>query len=146
MSVESLKWTSEYEFGLPDIDDEHKSLFGAINRLIETASSDDPAKDIAINVSIEFLIQYVNEHFANEEALFDQTEYPDAEKHKKMHTDLKNKVLDFKERYNQGDEQALIDFVPVAKNWLTNHILNEDKKYVDYCLKADVGLTSRAAI
>lgn len=142
MSQDSLKWSDKLVFELPDIDSEHKALFNHLNDVIELKDMEVGA-DIAVQVSLEFLVKYVNHHFKAEEEIFDQTDYPLKEEHKRMHEALKKTVMDFKSRIDQGDLSALNDFIPVAKDWLTNHIDKVDRGYVEYCQSAGIGTKSR---
>lgn len=142
MEENLLKWSEEYAFGLPDIDFEHKQLFNNINNIIELKDL-GPGLEIAVQVHLEFLVKYVDQHFKAEEEMFDQTDYPHKEEHKRAHEALKNTVFQFQERILKGDTQALDDFIPVAKNWLVNHINKVDRAYVEYCQAKNIGVKSK---
>ena len=143
--LEPIEWSESYSFGLPDIDSEHKSLFAAIERL-RPANTEDLGGDIEVNIAIDFLFNYIKEHFDAEEALFIQTDYPLVEKHKRAHEYYKKPVATLKEKVLINRKEAVDDFIPIAVKWLSHHILEEDRGYVSYCKEKGVGLKSRSAL
>lgn len=140
-----FQWSAKYSFGLPDIDTQHEQLFTVIGRLIDSWHLEE-GREIAASIALDFLINYVREHFAEEEELFKQTKYPKAKEHIKMHEDLRKAVADFKTKVEQGDYSGMDKFIEVAKNWLTNHILKVDREYVEFCKAAGIGLRPKYQI
>ena len=59
--------TKDLETGNAVIDREHKELFGAVNRLLDACGKGQGRA--AMESAIQFLLDYVDKHFANEERL-----------------------------------------------------------------------------
>jgi hemerythrin-like metal-binding protein len=61
---------------------------------------------------------------------FDDWAYPDAEAHCAMHAELRQKVFDYRRQIQEKDAthlaRTMADFL---RDWLTQHILVEDRKY-----------------
>ncbi len=120
-------WKEKYELGLDQTDLEHKELFKISAEFVEAVKS-GAEKDIVTRCFNRLLDQTI-EHFDNEEKLFTQYNYDDKKHHlithKKLLTSLNsiNKNRDY--NFSLGVEEFLF------KNQVS-HILEEDKKFVDY--------------
>lgn len=129
MEREFITWDDELSVGIQEIDEQHKILVNLINRLFNEAlvkHNVSVAKEILTE-----LVQYTIIHFAVEESLFRIFNYPEYERHKQQHEELKRQVIALKDRIEQGEEitTELINFL---RGWLKKHILHEDKKYTNF--------------
>ena len=86
------------------------------------------AKNIAEPLLIK-LIQYTQEHFSAEEKLLASVQYPQLPGHHLLHTGLTQQVEDFLVRFQSGERALNINLLNFLQDWLTKHILSEDKKY-----------------
>lgn len=121
-------WSKELETGNEMIDTQHKQLIEAFNNLLEACTTGKAQTDL--NKTMDFLIQYTVKHFADEEKLQRQYNYPEYENHKKLHEDFKLVVLDLAEQLKKdGSSISLVTKVNLnIGNWLRNHIKKEDAK------------------
>ena len=123
-----MEWTPAMFVGVKEIDAEHKKLVLLINQLYEAMQRG--AGHEALGQILTGLINYTATHFAHEEKLFAETNYPDAVAHKKEHENLKQRVLDIQKRYKAGEEDTLsIETLTFLKNWLINHTTGSDRKF-----------------
>jgi hemerythrin len=88
-----IAWLPSFETGLPEIDNEHKSLVESI-RLIEAALNDG---DLATSATLfgDFIKQ-AKEHFKHEEAFLISIDFPRVEAHSIAHKrllDMADKTL-----------------------------------------------------
>ena len=77
-------------------------------------------------------MQYVRFHFAQEEEYMQRINYPGLIEHKKIHAKFHVQILDY---YNQAQEGKMVLYTEIIKtlrNWLEDHIMNEDNKYGDF--------------
>ncbi len=74
------------------------------------------------------LRDYTVYHFAFEEKLMQQANYPKLEEHREIHKDFVKAVKHFKERYEHG-EDITSELMRVLQVWLINHIENTDGDY-----------------
>ncbi len=125
--VEPVEWSSELELGVPEIDAQHKELVERLNRFIIATNEGVNQKEV--EKTLAFLSDYVVEHFRAEEALQRKYNYPDYEKHKKIHEQFIAAVKDYQERFQK--EGANLGFVIKMQktliDWLVNHITKTDK-------------------
>jgi len=128
-----FEWKKEFSVGIASIDGQHQNLF-AIGRELYAAMSAGQGKE-KVGRILERLIQYASVHFAHEERLLQQCNYPAYEAHKKEHEALTKRVLAFQAEYNSGAVAMTIQVLQFMKNWLEHHILEQDRAYAP-CLAA----------
>ena len=121
-------FTKDLETGNALIDQEHKELINAINKLLDACSvgkGRDTLKETA-----EFLYKYTDKHFSDEEKLQLSSHYPDYANHKKYHEEFKKVVRDIVNQLNtEGATVVLVGKVNSSiAGWLINHIKREDVK------------------
>ena len=73
MSVSRYEFTKKLETGNAIIDKEHRELFQAVNKLLEACS--EGKGRASMDETINFLNNYVNQHFSHEEQLQKQSGY-----------------------------------------------------------------------
>ena len=61
--------------------------------------------------ALNFLLQYTEDHFAEEEQLMQKHGFPELDSHQKKHEYLKNEVLQYKRRFDTGESMDDIDFI-----------------------------------
>jgi len=122
-----LTWSDNYSVGVAAIDSQHKALVDTLNQL-----HDGMMKGQAASVTgplLMKLVDYTRNHFADEEKLMAQTKYPSLQQHHAHHVDLTKQVEDFVGRYDRGEITLNVKLLNFLRDWLTNHILKEDKEY-----------------
>jgi hemerythrin len=126
------KWNDSLATGQPQIDDQHKKLFDAVNDLIKTAEAGKAEADI--KKSLDFLTDYTIKHFFDEQALQQKYQYPDYQNHVKYHEEFKATVRDLSHQLIlKGTSKELVDdLCKKFVDWLLNHIEIQDKKFAAY--------------
>jgi hemerythrin len=121
-------WTEELTTGVEIIDTQHKQLFKALNDLVEACFSGQV--HAKLDSTAEFLVDYTAKHFADEEKLQEQCQYPGQAQHKKLHEAFKATVGELAAEIKAGKPSAaLVRKVNSSLgNWLIHHIKEEDKK------------------
>jgi hemerythrin len=126
MADKFMKWQKEFDFGIPDIDAQHHSVFDLIDELNEAfVNRETEAKMKSL---LDSLKKYADNHFATEEKYFREVKFTQAAEHIKSHQAYKEKIMELIVKHNQGLNvtYALMSFL---RTWWTQHILNEDKAY-----------------
>ena len=133
----AYQWDSTLETGYEKVDNQHKQLVAAVNSLMEASAGGKG--DNAVMGTLEFLTSYAVKHFADEEKLQVQYQYPDYLNHKRIHDDFKGVVGEFVQRVNeQGPTQELINEVSSAIGaWLLNHIKGDDFRMAAFVKAAE---------
>lgn len=120
-------WSEKMETGISKFDNQHKKLVEIINNLYSAiqAGKSDQVLDKILNELVEYTVY----HFNSEEEAFKQFNYPEYEKHHKIHEDLKATVVDFISKYKSGDQAIGFSLMNFLKKWLVQHIMGTDTKY-----------------
>ena len=115
------------------IDTQHKELIDKINKLLDSCET-SKEKTVAVK-TLDYLADYTEFHFGEEEKLQAEINYPGIAEHKKEHDKLCAVVKDL---YNmleeeEGPSNAFVE--QVNKNvieWLYRHIKGFDRSVSEY--------------
>ena len=124
--MSKVVWLEKYNTGIVEIDNQHRQIVDYLNQLGEARAigSVKGVRDV-----IAGIVDYTMSHFAFEEALMEQAEYPFAHAHKSVHETFIKRVGRFQERFDAG-EAISEELHDVLKRWLINHIQRDDAAYV----------------
>ena len=121
-----MKWKDEYNIGVELIDGQHKKLAETIGELKAELPAEEKNKQIG--ETLKFLVGYAQKHFAAEEELMKMVKYPDYDYHKELHKKFTGEVTAVLVKIKKGVPVQAADLSSFLTEWLTNHILKEDKK------------------
>lgn len=124
-----FRWTDKMSVKSEEIDQQHKQLVNILNELYQ-AFMDREHKE-RIGSIISQLSDYTRYHFNTEENYFTSFNYFDREKHIKEHQDFRNKVDEFMKKYHDSIGSLTYDVMNFLRNWLNNHIMETDQKYIE---------------
>jgi len=120
-----LSWSNKFSIDVEMVDDQHRKLFNLINTMYDLLRANSAGK--ALSDALDALIDYTKYHFKAEEELMLQIEYVRYSRHKLAHENLTRQAVDFKGEMTDGKGNA-DEFLNFLYNWLTKHIMEEDKK------------------
>ena len=130
MAKKLIEWTDKLSIDNGLIDTQHQKLVELINDLY-AAFLEGKANEHLTDI-IEELAAYTVSHFKTEEVFFAKVSYPEIEEHKIEHTNFVNKVLEFKNKLASGEVSLSYDIMNFLRDWLKNHILVSDRKYISF--------------
>jgi len=124
----ALKWTEELSVGYGLIDEQHKELFVRYNSLLD-ACKEGRGRETIIPV-LDFMVEYVTKHFAEEEQYMKTFNFPDSHEHVQEHRELYKHVTEVhKELQEKGATIAVITAINHTMfNWLLRHVKQTDVK------------------
>ncbi|RME67755.1 MAG: hemerythrin [Nitrospirae bacterium] len=129
-----IPWSDKFSVGVTEIDSQHKKLFSLYNNLVDAMYEGETMGKL--QETLDKLIEYVVFHFTTEENYMKKYNYPEYEDHKKMHVYLRDKTLDIHRDFSEGKPVLTADVVDFLKKWLTEHVINVDKKLGKFLKKA----------
>ncbi len=124
--MKEIAWTPDLAVGIDVIDAQHKTLIRHLSDLNEALTTGTgPAK---VASTLNFLIDYTQFHFEEEEKHMAQTGYPDLEHHKKLHGEFRAILSNMEEELEEeGATKMLADAIDtLLVNWLFQHIRTID--------------------
>ena len=125
-----IQWSSELSVQIKTIDKQHQHLIGMINELND-AMLHGKGKEIVGRI-INGLVRYSKTHFSTEENYFSQFGYSHASEHVGEHEKFVKKATAFKNDFAHERVTLSIQVIDFLSDWLRNHILVTDKKYVAF--------------
>lgn len=121
-----MEWDDKFSVNVAEIDEQHKKLFGMISIFYETLRDE---KKAALGTLLNSMVDYTVYHFSTEEKYMDKFNYPGTESHKKEHKFFTEKVLDVKERFDNGKLVITFEITNFLRDWIANHVQGTDKRY-----------------
>ncbi len=119
--------TKDLETGSSIIDREHRELFGAVNKLLETCEKGQGQMEV--RNALDFLLRYVDRHFGHEEQLQTQNKYPEYTTHKRFHENYTAKLKQIAAKVGpNGPSAADLASLNSHVALLVSHIRTADKK------------------
>jgi len=123
-----VAWSDDYNLGFEQVDSQHRRLFELVNNLVKACM--EKLDMILLQDTLDFLVKYTVQHFADEEAVQLEYNYPGYKEHKQMHEDFKVTVGQHVQQFNEsGSSEELSNTMnKIVVRWLINHIQREDMK------------------
>lgn len=119
--------TKDLECGNAIIDNEHRELFAAVNKLMDACSKGQGRT--SIEPTMKFLLNYVDKHFAHEEELQRKSSYPGLAAHKQFHITYTRKLRELAAAIPAaGPSIADLSSLNQHISLLVTHIRSEDKR------------------
>lgn len=124
--------------GNETIDTQHKELISRIKQFVDTCESGD-GKVKAIKI-LDYLTEYTNFHFSEEEKLQEKIGYPGLKEHQEKHAEFKKNLKDL-DAFLEESEGPTDEFVQQVKSnvvdWLFTHIKAFDRSVAEYIFLND---------
>lgn len=133
--AEIAQWRPEYETGYTLIDDQHRSLFHAINAL-HSAILVGRGEEL-LERTLKILGSYTTIHFKTEEHFMVELQYPDYQQHVAQHRALRQRVEAFLvAEAEHSDRRLALRVSRFLTEWLIHHIKAEDQRMIDFLRQA----------
>jgi len=123
-----MGWTEDLSVGVDLIDKQHKVWFDKANQLFDAGKSGKAKEFIA--QMLQFLDEYTQMHFRDEEKYMLSIHYPEYATQKALHTNFIAELTKLKKDYAESGSNiaVIINANQMVINWLVNHISTQDKK------------------
>jgi hemerythrin len=130
MAMAFMPWSESFKTGLTRIDEQHRWLVDATNRLHDEITQSTPDRTMVTEV-LEGLVDYAMNHFILEEELFQRYGYPQTMAHRAEHDAFSREATELLMRH-EGGADVQLDTLDFLKEWLKHHILVVDMAYVPF--------------
>ncbi len=122
-----IEWNSSLNVGISQIDAQHRQLAGMLNELFDALRAGKGR--VVLERTLNALIKYTRDHFAAEERLMAEHDFPGLAEHKAAHQQLIERVAEFKAKLQQGQTSISSELFNFLKGWLIYHIQQQDQEY-----------------
>jgi hemerythrin len=122
-----IEWRSDFETGVPDVDQEHRELVDLINELHNELESDsDPDM---VSAFLGEVFARISAHFALEESVMRKHKYDEYEAHKTDHEKLLDDIRDIMDDFDAGDFDNYDDALSATvRDWFVDHFKTKDAR------------------
>lgn len=125
MDSRANAWSPSIEFGVPEIDDQHRELFEL------AASFRGHGDEIRVMKALAILCDYAKVHLRDEEELLARIGYPDIEAHREAHSQFRQMLRHLLQDARSLTLDQVADRVEALINgWFYNHIVRVDRLYI----------------
>lgn len=122
-------WSERFSMGIDTIDAQHRGLIDILN---ETYDATSECNNAFTSELFAKLVTYTEVHFKTEEDALQNMASPLYGEHKKMHVQFIARLMEMKnEMTDQSPAETREECLTFLKKWLVNHILTEDRKYME---------------
>ncbi len=125
-----VQWNPSFSVQVKEMDAQHQVLIEIVNQLHEAMRAGKGSQEIG--AIVDQMIAYSQRHFQQEEQLLANQQYPGLLHQKGEHRAFIQKAQEFKQKAAQGQAALSVTVSGYLKDWWTNHIQVEDKKYSQY--------------
>ena len=122
-----ISWDQSYSVNVAELDGHHQKLFYLMNCLHDAMS--EGKGDSMIRGIVEELVNHTYTHFQREEALMEQTNFPELKLHRIEHEKLMARVAEFRDELDSGRGLNTAVVLEFLRGWLPNHINAMDQSY-----------------
>ena len=127
-------WKDAFTLGVPSVDAEHRQFFEIMNRCARAAA--EGGTPTALALVLKELATYADHHFKNEEAALDRVGYPELPLQRAEH----RRFIEDLARLEAGETANLLGALALMRDWLMQHILGNDRRYVTWIEKERPGV------
>jgi hemerythrin len=128
--MDTINWSSEYNVGVGILDEQHKNIILAFNRLVKAEAPQ--TNSVVISDLLDQMTKYAQKHFQTEEALLIEHGYPLFDDHKRGHIEYRKKVVDLCTATTLNVSQVPHAILEFLARWWKHHILFEDMQYKSF--------------
>ncbi|MBF0269167.1 MAG: bacteriohemerythrin [Alphaproteobacteria bacterium] len=122
-----IRWSETMSVGHPVLDRDHQTLIGLVNQMSLPANRCDRT---VLEFVLDELLGYTSAHFTREEEHLRRIGFSGIERHEAIHRDLVDELRAIRANFYEGNDSLGDKVANFVADWLRNHILLEDKKYV----------------
>jgi hemerythrin-like metal-binding protein len=149
-SVENFfQWRQEWVLDLKNIDDQHRMLVGAVNklsplylRLTKNPKGENASRE-KLTARLNLLYGDLEQHFRDEEKLMLEVAYPHHRSHAHAHVMLLAELKNYCNRITNRDEELDMGTLYSLKTWFITHML-DDREFAAHYHASRIGDRHRA--
>ena len=123
-------WRPKVLLEIPELDEDHQRLLGCVNALIAAVASKAPA---GLQSALSELQSETAAHFAREETLMGEAQYPRLKQHCARHQRLLRELRILRVAFDASGRLRL-PLVPMnyIRHWFVAHVAQEDRMVASY--------------
>jgi hemerythrin-like metal-binding protein len=133
--MDHVSWQPEYSVGEASLDTQHQTFFKMIDDLRDAI--DSGREEIELIGTLQGMLDYLQNHFVFEEHYMEKGGYPELESHRQEHIQFSRHATELISRYLSDEHVDAYKVLDYLEQWLTQHILGTDHKYMLFFQQRD---------
>ena len=125
-----FEWNEDLILGNETIDEHHRHLVELLNSAHESFIYG--MRQGGLKRMVAELVAYTDYHFAAEEAIMQDHQYPDRDAHIQEHETFRQKAMEMHEKYRKDHLPAYLEITVFLLEWLFAHINVTDRSVFEY--------------
>jgi len=127
--MDKIAWDDNLSIGIDSIDQQHKMLIQRLQAVCEAIETNQG--EGAIAKTLDFLLDYADFHFTEEEKQMSEHDYPGLDLQKQQHEEFRDAVKKLVEDFEaEGAVKDIADHIrDFLFNWLKKHIRDVDLQF-----------------
>jgi hemerythrin-like metal-binding protein len=123
----TFRWTEAFRVNIAILDQQHQQLIDTINQLDQALRKGEGKA--ALEPVLDKLVEYALVHFAAEESLMEQHDFPGLSTHRAQHEEFRKRLDEYLKAHKAGKPGVPVSLLFFMKDWLKEHVLKTDKLY-----------------
>ncbi len=124
--MSKIDWHDSFNINVSQVDDQHKQLLIMARALHEAMRTRNRPEFLLKR--LDDLLEYTRMHFAFEETLMIEHQYPGRESHQREHSELLNRAIGLRDALASGKQLAGTDSFNASDDWVLAHVAGADRK------------------
>jgi hemerythrin len=128
----ALYWEDKLITGVPAIDEQHKEIFGEFEKL--SRSIENGGSNAEVETLLDYLNEYANTHFSDEEKIMSLYKYPGLEEQRQQHIGFKENIAILRGMLtdNVPAKEIAIKIDATLIRYFINHVRKLDSKLGEF--------------
>jgi hemerythrin len=126
----TFHWTEAYSVNIAVLDQQHKQLIETVNELDQALRKGEGKA--ALDSVLDKLVEYALVHFAAEESLMQEHDFPGFFTHRAQHEEFRKKLAEYLESHKTGKPGTPVSLLFFMQEWMKEHLSKTDKLYSAY--------------
>ena len=139
--MKEFRWEERFKLGVRELDEPHRRLVELTAELSQIIAENAPRESIV--AAARALAGFTAAHFAEEERLMAETDFPEDAVHKEHHAELLDQLERFAERLaTHGSAQDNAKTIAFLRQWAMHHVMHSDRELAKH-LRVRVGMNRK---
>jgi hemerythrin-like metal-binding protein len=125
-----FRWAEADSVNIALLDQQHQALFATVDEL-NRALAAGKGNELLIPI-LQKLVDYALHHFATEESLMEEHDFPGFSTHRARHEMFRQEVAVFLKDYKAGSLGIPVELTFFLQSWLKEHVQRIDQEYSQF--------------
>jgi hemerythrin-like metal-binding protein len=123
----TFHWTDALSVNIAVFDQQHQQLIDTMNQLDQALRKGEGKA--ALDFVLDKLVQYALVHFAAEESLMQEHDFPGFFTHRNQHEEFRKRLAEYLEAHKAGKPGVPVSLLFFMQEWMREHVSKTDKLY-----------------